>query len=57
MTKGHGMLGVGGTRSNLSRGTLRGGAGGRAQGASGAPDPQERRRELLRKMQERTRKE
>ncbi|MEU7637609.1 DUF6243 family protein [Streptomyces sp. NPDC039016] len=57
MSKGNaaGMLGVGGTRSKLSRGALRGGAGGRTQDTPGPHDPQERRRALLRKMQERTR--
>ncbi|MFE7315692.1 DUF6243 family protein [Streptomyces sp. NPDC057555] len=57
MSKGNagGMLGVGGTRSTLSRGALRGGAGGRTPGAPGPHDPREQRQELLRKMQERTR--
>ncbi|MFG2289949.1 DUF6243 family protein [Streptomyces sp. NPDC048595] len=57
MSKGNagGMLGVGGTRSKLSRGALRG-AGG-ARGGHGQPDPQDRRRELLRKFQERARKD
>ncbi|KUL38769.1 hypothetical protein ADL22_17225 [Streptomyces sp. NRRL F-4489] len=56
MSKGNagGMLGVGGTRSKLSRGALRGGANGRGRGAPGAGDPQEQRRELLRKMRERS---
>ncbi|MGW1376406.1 DUF6243 family protein [Streptomyces sp. NPDC002446] len=57
MSKGNagGMLGIGGTRSKLSRGALRGGGGGRA--GHGRPDPQAQRRELLRKFQERTQKE
>ncbi|WP_407553436.1 DUF6243 family protein [Streptomyces sp. Pv4-95] len=49
--KAGGMLGVGGTRSKLSRGALRGGAGGGPHGG-GRPDPQAQRRELLRKLQE-----
>ncbi|MCF3123176.1 MULTISPECIES: DUF6243 family protein [Streptomyces] len=44
------MLGVGGTRSNLSRRTLRGGRGGDRVG--GGLSPQEQKRELLRKLQE-----
>ncbi|MCK7623483.1 DUF6243 family protein [Streptomyces sp. RS10V-4] len=57
MSKGNagGMLGVGGTRSTLSRGALRGGANGRGRGAPESGDPQEQRRELLRRMRERTR--
>ncbi|UKY49823.1 DUF6243 family protein [Streptomyces inhibens] len=57
MSKGNagGMLGVGGTRSKLSRGALRGGAGGGR--GHGQPDPQAHRRELLRKFQERSQKE
>ncbi|WP_438488295.1 DUF6243 family protein [Streptomyces sp. S186] len=57
MSKGNagGMLGIGGTRSKLSRGALRGGAGGRGRGAAGQQDPQRQRRELLEKMRERTR--
>ncbi|MEU6125450.1 DUF6243 family protein [Streptomyces sp. NPDC047123] len=44
------MLGVGGTRSNLSRAALRGsGGGGRPDGT---PTPQEQKRELLRKLRE-----
>ncbi|MET7362936.1 DUF6243 family protein [Streptomyces sp. NPDC005562] len=44
------MLGVGGTRSNLSRAALRGaGRGGRA---GNALSPQEQKRELLRKLRE-----
>lgn len=54
MSKGRSgsMLGVGGTRSNLSRSALH---GGRAAGrpARGGPDPATVRRELLRKLQER----
>ncbi|MFF1563085.1 DUF6243 family protein [Streptomyces sp. NPDC058293] len=41
------MLGVGGTRSNLSRKTLRG--GGRV---GGGLDPQAQKRELLRRLRE-----
>ncbi|MFH8556709.1 DUF6243 family protein [Streptomyces celluloflavus] len=48
--KSGGMLGVGGTRSTLSRGALRGGAAGGEGG--GRPDPQAQRRELLRRLQE-----
>ncbi|GAA0363079.1 DUF6243 family protein [Streptomyces blastmyceticus] len=44
------MLGVGGTRSNLSRGALRGdGRGGRTGGGT---DAQAQKRELLRKLRE-----
>ena len=53
MTRGGagGMLGVGGTRSNLSRKALRGGGrGGRVGG--GGVDPVAQKRELLRKLQE-----
>lgn len=49
------MLGVGGTRSHLSRGALRGGRGGaRADGAHGAGDgdAQALKRELLKKLRE-----
>lgn len=58
MSKGNagGMLGVGGTRNKLSRGALRGGGGG-ARGGHGQPDPQAQRRELLRRFQERARKD
>ncbi|GAA2335893.1 DUF6243 family protein [Streptomyces caniferus] len=58
MSKGNagGMLGVGGTRTKLSRGALRGG-GGADHGGRGRPDAQERRRELVRKFQERAREE
>ncbi|MGW7301014.1 DUF6243 family protein [Streptomyces sp. NPDC054829] len=45
------MLGVGGTRKNLGRDALRGGARGGKVG--GGPDPQAQKRELLRKLQER----
>ncbi|GGU53064.1 hypothetical protein GCM10010211_17110 [Streptomyces albospinus] len=57
MSKGNagGMLGVGGTRSKLSRGALRGGTGGGRNG-QGGHESQAHRRELLRKMQERTQK-
>ncbi|MFJ2769959.1 DUF6243 family protein [Streptomyces sp. NPDC087300] len=44
------MLGVGGTRSNLSRTTLRG--GGRDGRVGGGLSPQEQKRELLRKLRE-----
>ncbi|MEV6696783.1 DUF6243 family protein [Streptomyces sp. NPDC051453] len=44
------MLGVGGTRSNLSRKTLRG--GGRGGRVGGALDPQAQKRELLRRLRE-----
>ncbi|WP_432096172.1 DUF6243 family protein [Streptomyces sp. bgisy100] len=50
MTRGSAgsMLGVGGTRSNLSRSALRGGRGGRPAG--GGSDPQAAKRELLRSL-------
>ncbi|MFF7727756.1 DUF6243 family protein [Streptomyces sp. NPDC008001] len=44
------MLGVGGTRSNLSRDALRG--GGRGGRAGGGADAAARKRELLRKLRE-----
>ncbi|MGW4388500.1 DUF6243 family protein [Streptomyces sp. NPDC004685] len=44
------MLGVGGTRSNLSRRTLRG--GGRGDRVGGGLDPQAQKRELLRRLRE-----
>ncbi|MGW6355300.1 DUF6243 family protein [Streptomyces sp. NBC_00009] len=44
------MLGVGGTRSNLSRKTLRG--GGRGGRVGGGLDPQAQKRELLRRLRE-----
>ncbi|MFF1396426.1 DUF6243 family protein [Streptomyces sp. NPDC058287] len=44
------MLGVGGTRSNLSRKTLRG--GGRGDRVGGGLDPQAQKRELLRRLRE-----
>ncbi|WLW55540.1 DUF6243 family protein [Streptomyces sp. YU58] len=44
------MLGVGGTRKNLSRKALRG--GGRHDGIGGGLSPQAQKRELLRKLQE-----
>lgn len=55
MSKGRSgsMLGVGGTRANLSRSALRGGRGGR--GTQGDLDPMAQKRELLRKLQEKNR--
>ncbi|MFF5482385.1 DUF6243 family protein [Streptomyces sp. NPDC012935] len=51
MARGGGnMLGVGGTRRNLDRNALRGGARG---GRIGAVDADAQKRELLRKFQER----
>lgn len=53
MSKGNagGMLGVGGTRTKLSRGALRGtGNGGYG---TARPDAQAQRKELLRRLQER----
>jgi len=50
MTRGGNMLGVGGSRRNLGRDALRGGARGSRVG--GAMDPQAQKRELLRKLQE-----
>ncbi|MFI1796127.1 DUF6243 family protein [Streptomyces sp. NPDC020379] len=44
------MLGVGGTRSNLSRGALRG--GGRGGRTGGGADANAQKRELLRKLRE-----
>ncbi|MEU1570938.1 DUF6243 family protein [Streptomyces collinus] len=44
------MLGVGGSRRNLGRTELRG--GGRGGRIGGGLDPQARKRELLRKLQE-----
>ncbi|MEV5123028.1 DUF6243 family protein [Streptomyces decoyicus] len=57
MSKGNagGMLGVGGTRNKLSRGALRGGSAD--HGGRGRNDAQDRRRELLRKFQERAKEE
>ncbi|MEU8683085.1 DUF6243 family protein [Streptomyces sp. NPDC048611] len=57
MSKGNagGMLGVGGTRNKLSRGALRGG-GGTGRGGRGRSEA-DRRGELLRRFQERNRKE
>ncbi|MFF0158171.1 DUF6243 family protein [Streptomyces sp. NPDC005263] len=49
------MLGVGGTRSNLSRKALRG--GGRGKPIGGGLDPQAQKRELLRKLQEKRQEE
>ncbi|WP_171162061.1 DUF6243 family protein [Streptomyces sp. I05A-00742] len=51
MPRGNGhMLGVGGTRSNLSRKALRG--GGRSGGAGRGMDPVAQKRELLRALRE-----
>ena len=51
MARGGGnMLGVGGTRSNLGKGALRG--GGRGKQVGGGTDPQAQKRELVRKLQE-----
>ncbi|MEU2558215.1 DUF6243 family protein [Streptomyces longispororuber] len=47
---GSGMLGVGGTRSKLSRKALRGGSGAGRPG--GGLSPQAQKRELLRRLQE-----
>ncbi|MFF6998643.1 DUF6243 family protein [Streptomyces sp. NPDC008313] len=44
------MLGVGGTRSNLGRGALRGGRRGERIG--GSQDPRAQKRELLRRLRE-----
>ncbi|MFJ9584627.1 DUF6243 family protein [Streptomyces acidicola] len=44
------MLGVGGTRNNLSRKALRG--GGRGGAVGGGQNPQAQKRELLRRLQE-----
>ncbi|WP_274564307.1 DUF6243 family protein [Streptomyces spiramyceticus] len=44
------MLGLGGTRSNLSRSAMRGGNSGGIPG--GGISPQEQKRELLRKLKE-----
>ncbi|HEV7626211.1 MAG TPA: DUF6243 family protein [Streptomyces sp.] len=47
------LLGVGGTRSHISRRQLRGGRGGHGQpGTEGRTDPRAQKRELLRKLQE-----
>ncbi|MGW8396519.1 DUF6243 family protein [Streptomyces lydicus] len=58
MSKGNagGMLGVGGTRSKLSRGALRGGGSAGRGGRERAGD-QAQRRDLLRRFQERAHKE
>jgi hypothetical protein len=45
------MLGVGGTRSNLSRRAMRGQGGHRGEGGVGI-DPVAQKRELLRKLKE-----
>ncbi|TDC55230.1 hypothetical protein E1281_13625 [Actinomadura sp. KC345] len=45
------MLGVGGQRNNLSRSELR---GGRPQGSGNGTDPAAEKKELLRKMRERS---
>lgn len=46
--RGRNLLGVGGTRSHLSRGQLRAGRNG--AGAGSRPDPAARKRELLEKL-------
>ncbi|MEU7134018.1 DUF6243 family protein [Streptomyces sp. NPDC046261] len=53
MTRGNSgkMLGVGGTRSNLSRTALRGGGRG-GRGAGGGIDANAQKRELLRALKE-----
>ncbi|MBH1933430.1 hypothetical protein I5Q34_03865 [Streptomyces sp. AV19] len=52
MTRGNGnLLGVGGTRRNLSRTALRGGGKGGPAGGRGA-DPLAQKRELLRTLRE-----
>ncbi|WP_310719531.1 DUF6243 family protein [Streptomyces lydicus] len=58
MSKGNagGMLGVGGTRSKLSRGALRGG-GSAGRGGRERAEEQTQRRDLLRRFQERARTE
>ncbi|MFI0790462.1 DUF6243 family protein [Streptomyces lydicus] len=58
MSKGNagGMLGVGGTRSKLSRGALRGG-GSAGRGGRQRAGEEAQRSELLRRFQERARKE
>ncbi|MDR3082711.1 MAG: DUF6243 family protein [Streptomyces sp.] len=48
---GKSMLGVGGTRSNLSRRAMRGQGGHRGEGGVGI-DPVAQKRELLRKLKE-----
>ncbi|MFF9554316.1 DUF6243 family protein [Streptomyces albus] len=54
MSKGRGghLLGVGGTRSHLSRKQLRGGGRGGGHGPGGGIDPLALKRELLRKLRE-----
>lgn len=55
MSKGRSgqMPGVGGARAHLSRKQLRGGRGGHGQPhGAGRTDPQQQKRELLRKLQE-----
>ncbi|MFJ7767320.1 DUF6243 family protein [Streptomyces sp. NPDC097107] len=49
------MLGVGGTRRKLGRNALRG--SDRNGRIGGGPDPRSRKRELLRKLQERQRRQ
>lgn len=52
MTRGNGhLLGIGGTRSNLSRAALRGGGKGGPAGSRGT-DPLTQKRELLRALRE-----
>ncbi|WP_369207696.1 DUF6243 family protein [Streptomyces sp. PU-14G] len=54
MSKGRGgkMLGVGGTRSHLSRKQLRGTGGHGDHGPGGNTDPLTQKRELLRRLRE-----
>ncbi|MGY1435363.1 DUF6243 family protein [Streptomyces reniochalinae] len=54
MSKGRGgkMLGVGGTRSHLSRTQLRGTGGHGGHGPGGTADPLTQKRELLRALRE-----
>ena len=53
MSKGRAgnMLGVGGTRAQMSRKKMRGGRGG-GYGPGGSADPQAQKRELLRRLRE-----
>ncbi|GAA1981306.1 hypothetical protein GCM10009799_02990 [Nocardiopsis rhodophaea] len=51
---GNSLLGVGGQRKNVSRAQLRGGDTTKRAGA-GRPDPLQHKRDLLRRMQQRSR--